>query len=126
MTHQTVSLIIPTWNEEENLRMLLPQLPDLIDEILVVDRHSADDTVEVAKEHGCKVLYDSIGKGSALIKGAKMASGDFIIMMDADLSHRAEEIRNLYDKLNDGYDVVMGSRFMEGGGSDDITVFRRL
>lgn len=124
--NKKISLIIPTLNESHNLPFVLKQIPNYIDEIIVVDGYSTDNTVEIAKQFGCKVYYDNIGKGSALIKGVEMAEGDYIIMMDADWSHRVEEIGLLIEGLEVGYDFCMGSRFIQGGGSEDITFIRRL
>jgi len=122
---QKISLVIPTLNEEENLGLVLQSLPKEINEIVVVDGNSTDKTVEVAKKLGAKVLFDSAGKGSALRKGMEAVGGDIIIMMDADCSHIASEIPLLITGINAGYDICMGSRFIQGGGSDDITPIRR-
>lgn len=121
-----ISVVIPTLNEEANLPHVLGDLPSYVSEIIVVDGHSKDRTVEIARERGSKVLYDDRGKGSALRKGLSEASGDIIIMMDADCSHTANEIELLVAGINAGYDVCMGSRFIQGGGSEDITLLRKL
>lgn len=120
-----ISLVIPTLNEEENLGLVLQSLPKEIEEIVVVDGHSSDKTVEVAKQWKAKVLFDERGKGSALRKGMETVSGEIIIMMDADCSHVASEIPMLICGINAGYDICMGSRFIQGGGSEDITPIRR-
>ncbi len=121
-----ISVIIPTLNEEKNLSRVLEELPDYVDEIIVVDGYSKDRTVEIAKDHGAKVIFDEIGKGSALRKGMKKATGDIVIMMDADCSHVPSEIPLLVAGIESGFDVCMGSRFIQGGGSDDITPLRRI
>jgi glycosyltransferase involved in cell wall biosynthesis len=122
-----VSLIIPTLNEEKNLSALLKGIPkNLVDEIIVVDGHSKDRTVDVAKKFGAKVIYDEIGKGSAIRKGIKAAKGDIIITMDADLSHRSVELGLLIEAIKAGYDVAMGSRFIQGGGTEDMPWYRKL
>lgn len=122
----SVSLVIPALNEGKNLQLLLRKIPDCIDEVIVVDGYSSDDTVDVAKRFGCKVLYGGIGKGSALIKGINASRGDFIITMDADFSHRPLELDALIKGLANGYDICLGSRFMAGGGSEDISAVRRI
>ena len=122
---QKISLVIPTLNEEENLGLVLQGLPKEIDEIVVVDGHSTDKTVEVAKQWGAKVIFDNLGKGSALRKGMEVVSGEIVIMMDADCSHVTSEIPLLICGINSGYDICMGSRFIQGGGSEDITPIRR-
>ena len=83
-------------------------------------------SVELARRHGARVIYDSRGKGSALIKGMAAARGAITISMDADLSNRPNELRLLIAGIEAGYDVCMGSRFLTGGGSDDMSLHRRL
>jgi len=123
-----VSIVIPTLNEEKNLSILLEELKkiDLINEIIVVDGNSKDKTVQVAKKYRCKVLYDGIGKGSALRKGMNAAKADIVISMDADNSMLSDEICLLVSGIEADYDVCMGSRFMQGGGSDDISLLRKM
>jgi len=123
---KTISLVIPTLNEEGNMPTFLKSIPDYIDEIIVVDGGSSDLTAQIAEQHGCQVYYDNRGKGSALIKGVKYCKGEYIIMIDADWSHRVEELRFLIRGLELGYDVCMGSRFIQGGGSDDMTIIRQM
>jgi glycosyltransferase involved in cell wall biosynthesis len=97
-----------------------------VDEVIVVDGNSTDKTVDVAKKFGAKVLFDDVGKGSALKKGMQAASGDIIITMDADYSHKASEIGLLIEGIKAGYDVCMGSRFIQGGGTDDMPWYRKI
>ncbi|MCL5112154.1 MAG: glycosyltransferase family 2 protein [Candidatus Marsarchaeota archaeon] len=125
-----VSIIIPTWNEKDNIGKVIKgvkqELSGYSYEILVVDRYSSDGTIQIAKSLGAKVLYDSKGKGSALIKGFNAARGKIIISMDADLSNRPAELKLLITGIETGYDVCMGSRYLTGGGSDDMPIYRRL
>lgn len=129
---QLISVVIPTLNEERNIRELLKlvkkELTGYRYEIIVVDGGrngpSTDKTVAIAKSNGAMVLYDDKGKGSALIKGLKHAKGDVVISMDADLSHEPKELKLLIDAINIGYDICMGSRFIIGGGSEDMPPFR--
>ena len=123
---KVVSLIIPTLNEEDNLPTVLGMIPEWVDEIIVVDGHSKDKTVEIAQQHGCTVIFDDKGKGSAVILGVQKALGGYIIMMDADLSHRVSEFGLLIEGLDAGYDFCFGSRFIQGGGSDDMPLHRIL
>ncbi len=84
-----VSVVIPTLNEAENLRILLPLVPDWIHEIIVVDGHSIDGTVDVARGHSNRVMIviaTQRGKGAALRSGFAAASGDVIVALDADCS----------------------------------------
>ncbi len=123
-----VSIVIPTLNEEMNIgeviRGVKHQLSDYSYEIIVVDGHSSDGTVRVARRLGARILYDNHGKGSALIKGLSSAKGNILVSMDADLSHEPRELRLLIDAIDIGYDLCTGSRFLIGGGSEDIPPLR--
>jgi glycosyltransferase involved in cell wall biosynthesis len=124
-----VSVVIPTLNEAANLPHVFARLPlEELFEIIVVDGHSTDDTIAVAREL-CPavrvVLQDSKGKGNALACGFAAARGDIIVMLDADGSTDPQEIPAYVDALYNGADFAKGSRFTEGGGSDDITLLRR-
>jgi glycosyltransferase involved in cell wall biosynthesis len=121
-----ISVVIPTLNEEGNISKVLESLKEYVDEIIVVDGHSKDKTVEIAKNKGCILLYDDRGKGSALVKGMRNATGDIVIIMDADCSHISDEFILLIGGIKAGYDVCMGSRFLQGGGSDDISLIRKI
>lgn len=124
--NKKISLVIPTLNEEKNLPIVLEEIPDYIDEIIIVDGYSKDNTVEIAKKYNCRIFYDDVGKGSSLIMGVEQCTGDYVIMMDADWSHRIEELSLFIEGLEMGYDFVMGSRFLQGGGTADMTPIRRL
>lgn len=125
-----VSIVIPTLNEEGNIAHLLKQVEPMLEgysyEIIVVDGHSRDATVRIAKSMGAKILYDDWGKGSALTKGITFAKGEVIVAMDADLSNRARELKLLIAGIETGYDICMGSRFLTGGGSDDMPLIRKF
>ncbi|MFH0962021.1 MAG: glycosyltransferase family 2 protein [archaeon] len=122
------TIVIPTLNEEKNLPLLFKELAPIRasrrTEILIVDGFSTDKTVKIAERNGARVLFDRVGKGSAIIKGLSSARGNVIVIMDADCSHAAGELPILIGKIEEGYDVSMGSRFMPGGGSGDITLLR--
>lgn len=122
----TVTIVIPVKNEARNLEVILPQLP-LVYQVLVVDGHSVDDTIEVAQtvRPGVEVIQQTRrGKGNALACGFEAATGDIIVMFDADGSADPAEIPRFIAALVNGADVAKGSRFTEGGGSKDITPFR--
>lgn len=123
-----ISIIVPARNEAKNLEIVLPQLPD-VHEIIVVDGHSVDGTVEVAQRvrPGVDVITQTRrGKGNALVCGFERATGDIIVMFDADGSADAAEIPRFVDALLRGADVSKGSRYMAGGASEDITLHRNL
>jgi glycosyltransferase involved in cell wall biosynthesis len=125
----TVSLVIPVKNEARNIAWVLEQIADDVGEVILVDGNSTDATLITARS--CRpdikvVLQEGIGKGSALRTGFFAATGDVIVTMDADGSMAPQESRHYLHFLTNGYDFVKGSRFIAGGGSLDITPFRRL
>lgn len=125
----TVSVVIPTLNEAKNLPHVLPDMPDIVSEVVLVDGGSKDNTVEVARElwPDIRILKQTgKGKGNALAEGFDAATGDIIVMMDADGSHDPQEILLFVDALIRGADFAKGSRFIHDGGSGDFTWIRRL
>ena len=126
----TVSVIIPTFNEAENLPLVLPYLPmELIDEVILVDGRSTDGTVEVSRRimPSIKLVIEKKpGKGAALTAGYRASSGDIIIVIDADGSNDPREIPRFINALREGADFVKGSRFASGGGTTDMPRIRRL
>ncbi|ROQ37269.1 glycosyltransferase involved in cell wall biosynthesis [Frondihabitans sp. PhB188] len=122
----TISIIVPTRNEAKNLEVILPQLPD-VHEVILVDGNSVDGTVEAARRvlPGIKIVQQTrTGKGNALACGFEAATGDIIVMFDADGSADPAEIPAFVETLVRGADVAKGSRFRRGGGSEDLTLFR--
>lgn len=125
----TVSLVIPARNEARNIAWVLEQVAAEVTEIVLVDGNSTDVTLVTARSYrpDIRVVPQvGVGKGSALRTGFLAATGDIIVMMDADGSMAPQEIRHYLHFLNNGYDFVKGSRFVVGGGSLDITGFRRI
>jgi glycosyltransferase involved in cell wall biosynthesis len=123
-----VSVVIPTFNEELNLPFVFRRLPAGLHEVILVDGHSADHTIEVARRLRPDVhvvLQSGRGKGDALRDGFAACTGDIIVMLDADGSADAAEIPRFVAALLNGADFAKGSRFAQGGGSSDITRFRR-
>jgi len=124
-----ITAVIPARNEEKNLPFVLPLIPPMVDELLLVDGVSSDRTNEVAKElrPDIKIVKQTgRGKGNALRCGFEKASGDFIIMIDADGSMDPAEIPAFIEPLLQGYDVVKGSRFLPGGGTTDMEGHRKF
>jgi glycosyltransferase involved in cell wall biosynthesis len=125
----TVTVIIPTMNEAANLPHVLPRLPDSITEVIIVDAHSKDETVEVARalRPDARILMQvGRGKGAALRQGFAAATGEIIVSIDADGSTMPEEIPTFVDALMAGADYVKGSRYVPGGGSADLTLLRKM
>lgn len=134
-------VVLPTYNERENLPLIAAELlalpvKDL--RILVVDDNSPDGTGEVADElaalHPDRVFVlhrtEKAGLGPAYIAGFKHALGlgaEYIIQIDADFSHQPKYIPEMIAKLEQGYDLVIASRFMRGGGVDENwSLYRKL
>lgn len=130
MARPYVSIVVPTLEEERNIRALLNGIKPVMGkhkyEIIIVDGYSKDKTVKYARKMGARIIYDKKGKGSALVKGMNAARGSIIIAMDADLSNRPNELKLLIAGIEAGYDVCMGSRFLTGGGSEDMPLHRKI
>jgi glycosyltransferase involved in cell wall biosynthesis len=124
-----VSVVIPALNEARNLPYVFASLPKDIYEVILVDGHSTDHTVAVARS-----LYPDVrivsqtrrGKGNALACGFAVCRGDIIVMVDADGSADGAEIPRFVAALQRGADFAKGSRFIRDGGSADLTLLRRL
>jgi glycosyltransferase involved in cell wall biosynthesis len=126
-----VSVVVPTRNEAKNLEIVLPAIAAVrpaVHEIIVVDGHSTDGSVDVARRvlPTVKAITQTRkGKGNAMACGFAAATGDVIVMFDADGSADPGEIPAFVSALVAGADFAKGSRFAPGGGSDDITLLRR-
>jgi glycosyltransferase involved in cell wall biosynthesis len=124
-----VSVVVPALNEARNLPHVFARMPADIHELILVDGHSVDDTVRVARQlwPGVRVVMQTrSGKGNALACGFAVATGDVIAMIDADGSADPGEIPQFVRALAAGADFAKGTRFAHGGGSHDITRLRRL
>lgn len=124
----TVSVVIPALNEAANLPHVFATLPSWIHELVLVDGHSTDETVAVARtlRPDLKIVTQhGRGKGDALAAGFAACTGDIIVMIDADGSTDGREIVRFVGALAAGADFAKGSRFSNGGGTDDMTLFRR-
>lgn len=122
-----VSVVIPALNEARNLPHVFARIPAGYHEVIVVDGHSVDDTVAVAvalRPDVRIVKQTRRGKGNALACGFEAATGDVIVMIDADGSADPAEIPRFVAALLDGADLAKGTRYAGGGGSNDITRLR--
>lgn len=125
----SVSVVIPAMNEARNLSHVFASIPAWVDEIVLVDGHSTDDTVAEARRICPEVKIvsqEGCGKGDALQVGFAACTGEIIVMMDADGSTDGAEIPRFVGALITGADFAKGSRFASGGSSDDITFERQL
>lgn len=130
-----ISVILPTYNERENLPILIKQLAENLREydyeIVVVDDNSPDGTAEVAesmsRQYPVKVVKrpGKMGYASAVYDGIKESTGDFIVIMDADLQHPPRLVPRLVERIGE-CDVVVGSRYIKGGGVREWGLLRRV
>jgi glycosyltransferase involved in cell wall biosynthesis len=124
-----VTVVVPALNEADNLPHVLPRIPDWVHEVLLIDGDSIDGTGDVARRVSptIRVLpQEGRGKGAALRTGFAAATGEIIVMLDADGSTDPAEIPVFVARLVDGADFAKGSRFLHGGGTADMPLYRRL
>lgn len=126
--HPRVSVIVPAKDEAENIREILPYLSDFFEAVVVVGQDDHE-SAQAAREAlpSAKVVYQTRrGKGNALVCGFAAANGDVIVTLDIDGSADPHEIPRFVEALTRGADLAKGSRFVPGGGSQDITRFRSM
>ena len=128
-----LSIIIPARNEEatlgrvlEDLFRTIPSLDGYETEVICVDDRSTDRTAEIARSFGARVVRNArkSGKGMALRAGFEAATGDYLLMMDADYSHRPEDMLLFLNAMREGVGLVIGSRVF--GGSEEYNHVRAL
>src|ERR671935_1182720 len=124
MTAPELAVVIPAWNERENLELLLPALREVLDdlgvgaEIVVVDGGSTDGTREAAIRRGARVVVQTErGYGGALLAGFAATTAPWIVTMDADLSHRPVFLHELWNRRHDA-EVLIASRYVPGGRAE--------
>lgn len=109
-----ISIIIPAKNEESSISDLIGSIKTIYPqaEIIVIDDGSEDNTAEYAKQAGAQVIHHpySMGNGAAIKTGARNASGDILVFLDADGQHKPADISRLLRRLEEGYDMVVGAR----------------
>ncbi|MGH2706840.1 MAG: glycosyltransferase family 2 protein [Actinomycetota bacterium] len=122
----TVSVVIPALNEEQNIEWVLRRIPRSVQEVILVDGRSVDDTVAIARSVRPDIVIvsqEARGKGAALRAGFAVAHGDIVAMIDADGSMNPREIGRFARRIEwDGLDLVKGSRRWPGGSLDLTTV----
>ncbi|WP_110974022.1 glycosyltransferase family 2 protein [Acinetobacter sp. WCHAc060042] len=109
-----ITVVLPAKNEAGAILQTVKAIKQLnrVDEIIVVNDGSTDDTAQIAEQAGAKVINHpySKGNGAAIKTGARNAIGDVIVFMDADGQHDANDILKLIEKIEQGYDLVVGAR----------------
>ena len=131
-----ISVVIPTYNERDNVTPLVERLHSALSgyehEILFVDDNSQDGTAEVAtalaSQYPVRVIVrkDERGLGSAVVRGFKEARGEIIAVIDADLQHPPEVVRHMLKTIESGADLVIASRYVQGGGCEGWGLIRRV
>jgi dolichol-phosphate mannosyltransferase len=134
-----ISIILPTFNEADNIRLIIPRLSRVLNdegiksEIIVVDDNSPDGTagivLELAERYPVKVHIRKKDKGlsKAVVKGFELAAGDICVVMDADLSHPVEQVPAMIQPiLDDECDATVGSRCVAGGGYESFPIHRKI
>jgi dolichol-phosphate mannosyltransferase len=134
VTSLTATVVVPTYNESDNLPTLVERVCTALPgaEVVVVDDASKDGTADVARELAKKFpvrvveRFDERGLSTAVLRGMDEARTDLCVVMDADLSHPPEAIPKLVQAVQDGADVAVGSRYVPGGDIDEWPLFRRF
>ena len=123
-----VALLVLTLNEIDGMKKIMPKIDKkLADEIVIVDGGSTDGTVDEAKKMGFKVIPQKIqGHAGAIIAGVEATNSDIIVIFGPDGNHYPEEIPQLIEKINEGYDQVVISRFGKGSVNLDATIIENF
>jgi dolichol-phosphate mannosyltransferase len=131
-----ISLIIPTYNEKDNIVPLVERVHQALSgydyEILLVDDNSKDGTIEAATSLAARfpvkviVRREERGLATAVVHGLKHAAGNIVAVMDADLQHPPEVLPGLVRAMENGADMAIASRYIKGGGCPDWGLSRRV
>lgn len=135
----TVSIILPTYNEAENMKLIIPAISEVMTrrnypfEIVVVDDDSPDGTTEVASALAARfpvrvhLRKKERGLATAVMKGFELATGEIVVVMDADMSHPVDMLPSMIEPIEQGVcGATVGSRYTEGGGSENWPWVRRV
>jgi len=134
-----ISVILPTYKESENIRLIIPKIFNVFNksglkgEAIIVDDGSPDGTADIASELAehyplkVHVRRDERGLATAVMKGFDLASGDIVVVMDADMSHPVEKLPEMVKPIMENRcDATVGSRYTKGGGCDNWPFIRRF
>ena len=134
MCARLISVVVVSYNEIDNMTRLIPILEsifieeDLCGEIVVVDDNSPDGTAALVREQNnmygnirLLVRPEKLGPGSAFADGFKLARGEIVVGMDTDFSHDPSDMPRFIDKINEGFDIVLASRYIKGGHYEVLT-----
>lgn len=132
-----LSLIVPTYNESENIIELVNRIEDMLRsisfELIIVDDNSPDGTYKIAEALNAKYgnirvskRSGKLGLSSALLHGFKESNAEVLAVMDADMQHPPEILPKMYNKISRGYDLVVASRYVDGGGAENWKLYRAI
>jgi dolichol-phosphate mannosyltransferase len=132
-----LSILVPTYNERENLEMVVEKIFSSLEglnfEVIVVDDNSPDGTGALAdqlasRHENMNVIHRErrLGLGTAILEGVRVSTGDVIGVIDADMQHPPELLRTMLEKAEGGADIVIASRYVEGGAMEGWSLTRRL
>ncbi len=136
MSDSTISILVPTYNEHDNVTALVERLGKALAgrkyEIVFIDDNSKDGTAEAARELASKYPVKVIvrtterGLGSAVVHGFNVTTSDILCVIDADLQHPPEVVTDLIKAIENGADLAIGSRYVKGGGCEGWSLTRRI
>ena len=128
---KNIEILIPTLNEEGNIQKTIKNLKlKGFDNITIIDDNSSDNTVEISKNLGCKVIDNSsnkrLGFGKSLIKAFELSDADYCCIFDGDDSFDPNSLVSMMDMINKNFDFVFCSRYKDNNVSEDDTFIRKL
>jgi len=132
-----LSIIVPTYNERENIPILVERVKNALSgiefELVIVDDESPDETWKIAEELGKEYPFLKVIRrknerdlATAVIEGFRKSKGDILTVMDADLQHPPEKIKEMFKKIQDGAEIVVGSRYVAGGEIENWSFKRKF
>ena len=115
------TLVILTWNEIEGLKKIFDKIPiEQIDEVFAIDPGSTDGTLEFYKDNGIRFIIQNVkGRGEAFRIAFREAKNDNVVFFSPDGNENPDDILKIFQNLDDGFDMVIASRFMKGARCDE-------
>ncbi len=130
MNKNQIEILIPTYNEEGNISLVVKELKkEGFFNITVLDANSEDKTVEIARNNGCKIILDDkniSGFGGSIINGLNNLDNEYFCIFDGDNSFNPKDISLMIDKMDKGAEFVFGTRYLGGAKSEDDTIVTKI